>query len=72
MISYENGEIKKEGFASLMANSLLVNSKNPRGKSLTPESISYKRDPHRSILNYWWKAIFSGAKKAMGIKEKKK
>ena len=72
VIEFEDGKIKKEGFASLMANSLLVNSKNPRGKELEPESISYQRDPRRSVLNFWWKAIFSGAKKSMGIKEKKK
>lgn len=72
VIDFEDGLIKKEGFASLMANSLLVNSKNPKGKELIPENIAYTRDSQRSILNYWWKAIFSGTKKSLGIKEKKK
>ncbi len=72
VIEFEDGKIKKEGFASLMANSLLVNSKNPKGKELLPQEFTYTRDPKRSMINYWWKSIFSGAKQSMGIKDKNK
>ncbi len=70
LIEYNQGEIKKAGLASLMLNSLVINSKNPRGKILNPEVIDYRRDPRRSVINYWWKAVFDGAKKALGIKKK--
>jgi hypothetical protein len=66
-----NGFTRKSRFSSFMANSLLIKSKNPRGKILLPDDISYRRDPSRSILNFWWKSIFSGIKNTFGIKEKK-
>lgn len=72
LIEYNQGEVKKAGLASLMLNSLVINSKNPRGKILNPEVIDYRRDPRRSVINYWWKAVFDGAKKALGIKKKDK
>ncbi|HOI50646.1 MAG TPA: hypothetical protein PK167_15130, partial [Prolixibacteraceae bacterium] len=63
--------LKKAPVASFLANSMLLNSKNPRGKDFEAQPISHPRDPRRSILNYWWKALFSGAKQVLGIKEEK-
>ena len=70
ILEIKDGSAKKSKFSSFMANSLMIKSKNPRGKILLPDDISYQRDPSRSILNYWWKSIFDGIKNTFGIKEK--
>ena len=72
ILEIKDGFTKKSRFSSFMANNLLIKSKNPRGKILLPDDISYQRDPSRSILNFWWKSIFSGVKNTFGIKEKEK
>ncbi len=65
--SSENGR-KKSKLASFWANKMVLNSKNPKGKTFLPTAISYERNEQRSIINYWWKAIFTGAKETIGIK----
>ncbi|HCR88915.1 MAG TPA: hypothetical protein DIW50_00365 [Prolixibacteraceae bacterium] len=72
ILEIKDGFTKKSKFSSFMANNLLIKSKNPRGKILLPDDITYQRDPSRSILNFWWKSIFSGVKNTFGIKEKEK
>ncbi len=72
ILEIKNGFTRKSKFSSFMANNLLIKSKNPRSKILLPDDISYQRDPSRSILNFWWKSIFSGVKNTFGIKEKEK
>lgn len=67
----KNGNAKEAKFASFLANSLMLRSKNPRGKELLPDEISFVRDQKRSDLNYWWKSIFSGIRNTLGIKENK-
>ncbi|WP_372947085.1 hypothetical protein [Mariniphaga sp.] len=67
VLDYSSDEIQKAKFASFLANNLVVNSKNPKGNELVPVKISYVRDEERSILNFWWKSIYSGAKKVIGL-----
>jgi hypothetical protein len=62
---------KKSKLASFWVNNMLLNSKNPRGNTFEPVTISYERDIERSIINYWWKSIFSGSKKVLGIEDDK-
>ena len=71
ILTQKSDGLKKAPVASFLANSMLLNSKNPRGKNFEAQPISHPRDPRRSILNYWWKALFSGAKQVLGIKEEK-
>jgi hypothetical protein len=71
VLELKDGNTKEARFASFIANSLLLRSKNPRGKELLPDEISFQRDQKRSILNYWWKSIFSGVRSTLGIKENK-
>ena len=66
-----DNEAKKSKLASFWANNMVLNSKNPKGDTLLPETISYERDIQRSIINYWWKAIFTGSKQSIGIKPTK-
>jgi hypothetical protein len=71
VLEKKNGNTKESKFASFMANSLLLRSKNPRGKELLPDEISIQRDEKRSVLNYLWKSVFSGIRNTLGIKENK-
>jgi hypothetical protein len=71
VLEKKNGNTKEAKFASFLANSLLLRSKNPRGKELLPDEISIQRDEKRSVLNYLWKSVFSGIRNTLGIKENK-
>ena len=71
VLEMKDGNTKESKFASFLANSLLLRSKNPRGKELLPDEIAFTRDQKRSVLNYWWKSIFSGIRNTLGIKENK-
>lgn len=71
VLETKKGNTREAKFASFLANSLLLKTKNPRGKELLPEIISFQRDQRRSVLNYWWKSIFSGVRNTLGIKESK-
>ncbi len=71
VLEIKDGNTKESKFASFLANSLLLRSKNPRGKELLPDEIAFTRDQKRSVLNYWWKSIFSGIRNTLGIKENK-
>lgn len=62
---------RKSKFATFWANKMVLNSKNPKGNNFEPQPIYYPRDKERSIINYWWKAIFTGAKATIGIKDEK-
>lgn len=68
VLELKDGNTKEARFASFLANSLMLRSKNPRTKELTPDEIYFPRDQKRSILNYWWKSIFSGVRNTLGIK----
>lgn len=71
VLELKNGNTKEAGFASFLANSLLLRARNPRGKELLPDEIAFHRDQKRSDLNYWWKSIFSGVKNTLGMKDNK-
>ena len=67
MLDYSSEEIQKNKLASFLVNAMVVNTKNPKGNELKPVNIFYKRDEERSILNFWWKSIYSGAKETLGL-----
>lgn len=71
VLEKKNGNTREAKFASFLANSLLLRSKNPRGKELEPDEINFIRDQKRSVLNYWWKSVFSGVRNTLGIKEER-
>jgi hypothetical protein len=70
VMEYNSSEREKSGFASFWANKMILNSQNPKKGELEPVSIYYQRDIKRSIINYWWKSIYSGTKKVLGIEPK--
>jgi len=71
VLEMKDGDTKESKFASFLANTVLLRSKNPRGKELLPDEITFIRDQKRSDLNYWWKSIFSGVKNTLGVKDNK-
>ncbi len=73
ILNISDDETRKSKLATFWANSMMLNTRNPKGKDeLQPISINYKRDEKRSVINYWWKAIYSAAKEAIGIKDDNK
>jgi hypothetical protein len=72
VLDYNHGEQQKARLASFWANKMILNSKNPKGNELKPVSIFYERDKKRSIINFWWKSLYSGVKEALGIEPKEK
>jgi len=67
VLDYSGDEINKDWFSSFMANSLKINSQNTGGEYLKPVSISNERDKERSIINFWWKSLYTGIAKVIGI-----
>lgn len=70
LLDYSEDDVKKSKFASFWANKMILNSKNPKNGELSPVGLNYQRDPQRSIINYWWKTIYSGAKTTIGLETK--
>ncbi|WP_299577679.1 hypothetical protein [uncultured Sunxiuqinia sp.] len=71
ILEQKDGDTKEAKFLSFLTNSLVLKSKHPRTRILLPDDIYFKRNPQKSVVNYWWKSIFSGAKNTFGIKEEK-
>ena len=70
VLNVDEEEIRKSKFATFWANKMILNTRNPKAKDeLQPTPINYKYDEQRSIINYWWKSIFSAVKQTIGIKE---
>lgn len=66
---------QSSGFANnlktIVANSFVIQSKNPRWFKLQNGDIFFKRDKSRSIFNYWAKSLLSGAVSSIGINKSK-
>ena len=71
LLDYSNEEVRKSKLATFWANKVILNSENPKGDELQPQTIFYERDEERSIINFWWKSIYSGAQKVIGIEPDK-
>lgn len=57
---------------SFMANTFKVKSNNNRThKSYNQGLIAYVREPEKSEISLWWKALLSGIKSSVGVEKKK-
>ncbi|MCD6354574.1 MAG: DUF748 domain-containing protein, partial [Prolixibacteraceae bacterium] len=72
ILEFNSDATKRSRFASFWANKMVLNSKNPKGKTLLPVTLFYRRDKERSIINYWWKTILTGSKQTLGINREPK
>ncbi len=61
-------ELKKDGLTQLAANILIRNSNSKKNGQVRIEQVNYKRDPSRSFLNMFWKAVLSGIRQTIGVK----
>lgn len=64
----EFDETKKQNpkqFQSLLANTFVIKKNNK--PPLRTGTISFERNPEKSIFNYWWKSLLSGLKSSIGL-----
>ncbi|MDW7690308.1 hypothetical protein R9C00_23905 [Flammeovirgaceae bacterium SG7u.111] len=66
--SHANANIFKKVLFDLME-SMLIPKENLAGKKFRKGKVNFQRDKEKSIVNYWWKSIFSGLKSTVGIKK---
>lgn len=59
-------EDKHKQLLSFLANAVKIKQNNTE-KPLREGEITFERDPHKSIVNYWWKALLSGLKSSIGM-----
>ncbi|MBY0543394.1 MAG: hypothetical protein K2P75_08310 [Sphingobacteriaceae bacterium] len=64
----EEGEKKKKGLLSFLANNILIKNDNPtKGESVRTANITYERVPQASFFNLMWKSVFVGIRETVGI-----
>lgn len=62
-----DGQKKKKGLASLLANLLAIKNENPSpGEAVRIVKPQFTRDIHKSFFNLVWKTIFTGVKETAG------
>ena len=72
ILEHKDGDTREDKLASFITNNLVLKSKHPRTRILLPDEIRFTRDQKRSVINYWWKSVFSGVKNTFGIKDDNK
>ena len=62
ILKNDEGELKKRGLFSFIANKLIVNKSNPGKKGGQPKevAVTQQHDPHRSFFNLIWKTLQAG------------
>lgn len=64
----QEGEKKKKGLLSFLANNILIKNDNPtKGESVRTANITYERVPQASFFNLMWKSVFVGIRETVGI-----
>lgn len=64
----DDGEKKKKGLLSFLANNVLIKNDNPtKGEAVRTANVTYERVPQASFFNLMWKSVFVGIREAVGI-----
>ncbi|ADY52565.1 hypothetical protein Pedsa_2013 [Pseudopedobacter saltans DSM 12145] len=64
----EEGELRKQGLASTLANIFVLNTQNPSLKGeFTNGNIYYVRPAEASFFSFLWKSLFTGIKESVGV-----
>lgn len=63
-----DGELKKKGLASLIANIIIKNKNSDKDGKARIATITFDRDINRSIFHLIWNGIFKGIRETVGIK----
>ncbi len=67
VLDYSGDEIQKAGLSSFLVNNFKVETQIQNKDNLKPADIYFERDEKRSIINFWWKSIYSGISGIIGI-----
>lgn len=69
----DNGDVKKRGFLSFIANTFVVNKSHPEKKEKNGvHNVAFKRYTEKSFFNLIWKTLLQGITEAVGYKVKEK
>lgn len=62
VLKNDDGELKKRGVLSFIANTLVIKKSNPAKENgkLREYAVIHEHDPHRSFFNLIWKTILDG------------
>lgn len=64
----DDGEKKKKGLLSFLANNVLIKNDNPtRDQPVRTANINFERVPQASFFNLMWKSVFVGIRETVGI-----
>ncbi|MEZ4773387.1 MAG: hypothetical protein R3D00_09400 [Bacteroidia bacterium] len=66
----EENQISQRGFATAMANALVVRARNPKRRILRVGRIEYEADPSKVFVAHWLRALLSGVKSSIGMEGK--
>ena len=50
---------------SFISKAIITKTSQRNDNNIRSGKIKFKRDPKKSILNYWWKSLFSGVKSSV-------
>jgi hypothetical protein len=74
LLKKEEGKenLVKMGWASFLANQLVINSDNPDRKgNFVSATINYKREPSATFFSFIWRTLFQGIKNSVGLTDAK-
>jgi hypothetical protein len=74
LLKKEEGKenLVKMGWASFLANQLVINSDNPdRHGKFVSATIKYKREPSATFFSFIWRTLFQGIKNSVGLTDAK-
>jgi len=68
----DNGNLKKQGFVSTLANKFIIKKQNPNKKGeFTEGRVLYTRPYYAGFFNYLWQSLFTGLKESVGVSREK-
>lgn len=68
----EDGNLKKQGLISTLANNFILQKQNPNKKGeFTEGRVFYHRPSYAGFFNFLWKSLFTGLKESVGVSREK-
>jgi hypothetical protein len=63
----KDGEEKKKGLLSFLANTILIKNNNIAGEKRRTAAVEHEREPQASFFNLMWKTVLKGIRETVGI-----
>lgn len=68
----KKGDVEeRKGLISFLSNTFVIKSANPLNDKFRQGEMYFERDKNKSMINFWWKTLFSGLKDTMGMPTEK-